>query len=148
MKNSPRYEKSQRQRDLLNLYDDWVKYFPSKKGENNIGNILSAKAQSMIDFKIGSNLEIYSIFDDAFKSDLKSFSNPKRLYNYFKVLYEIYKSKNGNITPEKFLKKYEDVSEKFEFESVKLAKNLDRILNKESEWRGPNDKRFKEQKNL
>ena len=131
LKNSPDSEKSQRERDLLNLYDDWVKYFPSKKGENNIGNILSAKAQSMIDFKIGSNLEIYSIFDDAFKSDLKSFSNPKRLYNYFKVLYEIYKSKNGNITPEKLFEKYEDVSEKFEFESVKLAKNLDRILNKE-----------------
>ena len=54
LKNSPDNEKSQRERDLLNLYDDWVKYFPSKKGQNNIGNILSAKAQSMIDFKIGT----------------------------------------------------------------------------------------------
>ena len=39
-------------------------------------------------------------------------------------------SKNGNIH-QKLFEKYEDVSEKFEFESVKLAKNLDRILNKE-----------------
>ena len=131
LKNSPETEKIDRQNDLLKLYDDWVQYFPTKKGRNDVGNILSAKAQTMIDFKIGSDQEIYSIFDNAFKKDLESFSNPKRLYNYFKILYEIYKSKNDNITPEKLFEKYEDLSEKFEFESVKLAKNLDRILNKE-----------------
>ena len=67
LKNSPETEKINRQNDLLKLYDDWVQYFPTKKGRKDIGNILSAKAQSMIDFKIGSNQEIYSIFDDAFK---------------------------------------------------------------------------------
>ena len=142
IKNTPESEKIQRQTDLMNLYDDWVKFFPLKKGKSDVGNILSAKAQSMIDFKMGSNTEIYSIFDDAFKKDPESFSNPKRLYSYFKVLYEIYKSKNGNITPEKLFEKYEDVSEKFEFESVKLAKNLDKIL-KKGEWRGIDYKRFK-----
>ena len=91
-KKSQESEKIQFQNDLLNLYDDWAKYFPTKKGRNDIGNILSAKAQSMIDFKIGSNAEIYTIFDDAFKTDSKSFSNPKRLYSYFKTFYEIYKS--------------------------------------------------------
>ncbi len=131
LKNSPDNEKSQREIDLLNLYDDWAKYFSLKKGKNDFGNILSAKAQSMIDFKIGTDSEIYSIFDNAFKKDLQSFSNPKRLYNYFKILYKIYKSKNENITPEKLFEKYEDVSEKFELESVKLSKNLDRILKKE-----------------
>jgi tetratricopeptide (TPR) repeat protein len=131
LKNSPDSEKPQRETDLIELYNDWIKFFPTKKGRNDIGNILSAKAQTMIDFKIGSDNEIYSIFDDAFKKDRKSFSNPKRLYNYFKVLYEIYKGKNENVTPEKLFEKYEDVSEKFEFESVKLAKNLDIILKKE-----------------
>ena len=131
LKNSPDSEKRQRETDLIELYNDWTKYFPAKKGRNDIGNILSAKAQTMMDFKIGSDNEIYSIFDDAFKKDRKSFSNPKRLYNYFKILYEIYKGKNENVTPEKLFEKYEDVSEKFEFESIKLAKNLDIILKKE-----------------
>ena len=131
LKNSPDTEKKQRETDLLNLYDDWAKFFPSKKGKNDIGNILSAKAQSMIDFKIGTKTEIYLIFDDAFKRDLESFSNPKRLYNYFKTLYEIYKNNNKDVTPEILFEKYEDVSEKFEFEGVKLAKSLDRILKKE-----------------
>ena len=131
LKNSSENEKSQRETDLIDLYNDWAKYFPTKKGRNDIGNILSAKAQTMIDFKIGSDSEIYSIFDDAFKRDIKSFSNPKRLYNYFKILYEIYKRKNESVTPEKLFEKYEDVSEKFEFESIKLAKNLDILLKKE-----------------
>ena len=132
LKKSQESEKIQFQNDLLNLYDDWAKYFPTKKGRNDIGNILSAKAQSMIDFKIGSNAEIYTIFDDAFKTDSKSFSNPKRLYSYFKTFYEIYKSGNGKITTEELFEKYEEVSEKFEFEGVKISKNLDKIINKES----------------
>ena len=121
------------QRIYLELYDDWVKYFPTKKGRNDVGNILSSKAQTMIDFKIGSNQEIYSIFDDAFKKDLESFSNPKRLYSYFKTYYQIYKSDNRNISTESLFNKYEEVSEKFEIEGVKISKNLDKILKKESE---------------
>ena len=132
LKNGQESEKIERQTALLELYDDWVKYFPAKKGRNDIGNILSAKAQTMIDFKIGSSLEIYQIFDEAFKRDSKSFSNPKRLYSYFKVFYELYKSKNENISTEELFNKYEEVSEKFEIEGVKISKNLDKILKKES----------------
>ena len=132
LKNSPESEKIKRQTTLLELYDDWVKYFPTKKGRNEVGNILSAKAQTMIDFKLGSNLEIYQIFDDAFKRDLESFSNPKRLYSYFKIFYEIYKSGDENISTEQLFDKYEEVSEKFEVEGVKISKNLDKILKKES----------------
>jgi hypothetical protein len=132
LKKSLESEKIKRQADLLQLYDDWTKYFPTKKGRNDIGNILSAKAQTMIDFKIGSDIEVYSIFDDAFKKGLESFSNPKRLYSYFKTFYEIYKSKNGKISTEELFNKYEEVSEKFEIEGVKISKNLDKILKKES----------------
>ncbi|MFL2611791.1 MAG: hypothetical protein ACJ0P5_06065 [Flavobacteriaceae bacterium] len=132
LKKSLESEKIKRQADLLQLYDDWTKYFPTKKGRNDIGNILSAKAQTMIDFKIGSDIEVYSIFDDAFKKGLESFSNPKRLYSYFKTFYEIYKSGNGKISTEELFNKYEEVSEKFEIEGVKISKNLDKILKKES----------------
>ena len=132
LKKSQESEKIKRETDLLQLYDDWTKYFPTKKGRNDIGNILSAKAQTMIDFKIGSDVEIYSIFDEAFKKGLESFSNPKRLYSYFKTFYEIYKSGNGKISTEELFNKYEEVSEKFEIEGVKISKNLDKILKKES----------------
>ena len=39
LKNSPETEKIDRQNDLLKLYDDWVQYFPTKKGRKDIGNL-------------------------------------------------------------------------------------------------------------
>ena len=131
LEKSSEADKLQIQNDLMLLYDQWIENFPTKKGKSEVGSVLSSKAQTMIDFDIGSKEEIFSIFNSAFEKDAQSFTNPKRLYNYFKVLYEIYKSKNGKVTPEKLFEKYEDVSEKFEFEKIKLAKNLDKILKKE-----------------
>ncbi len=117
--------------DLLKLYDQWIEFFPKKRGVSKVGDILSNKAQFMIENKIGNNSEIYSQFDLAFTSDLKSFTNPKRLYSYFKTLYEIYKSGEQKITTEILFNKYEEISEKFEIESKNLAKKLDVIINKE-----------------
>ena len=116
---------------LMALYDDWMQYFPTKKGKNKVGDILSSKAQSMIDFEIGTPAEVYAIFDKAYAEDQASFTNPKRLYNYFKTLYDIYKSAEGNVTTEALFNKYEEVSEKFETEASNLAKRLDVILKKE-----------------
>ncbi len=43
----------------------------------------------------------------------------------------MYKSGSSDVTPEKLFNKYEEVSEKFELEGVKLAKKLDVLLKKE-----------------
>lgn len=131
LKNTTPSDKSAREQDLLNLYADWINYFPSKKGVKKVGDILSSKAQNMIDFKIGTPQEVYAIFDEAYSKDAKSFTNPKRLYNYFKTLYDIYKAGDKTLTTEMLFNKYEEVSEKFEFEATKLAKQLDIILKKE-----------------
>ena len=48
---------------LIELYDQWLIYFPSKRGISVVGDILSSKAQSMIDYKVGSPSEIYEVFD-------------------------------------------------------------------------------------
>ena len=110
IKNTPESEKIQRQTDLMNLYDDWVKFFPLKKGKSDVGNILSAKAQSMIDFKMGSNTDIYSFFDDALKKDPESFSNPKdftvilkHFMKYINPVTEKYLQKNCSKNMKMFL---------------------------------------------
>ncbi|MGB2086178.1 MAG: hypothetical protein ACPIA1_05670 [Flavobacteriaceae bacterium] len=131
LKNATPADKGAAQQALLSLYDDWIKYFPSKKGISKTGDILSIKAQSMIDFKIGTNQEIYAIFDKAYTEDAKSFTNPKRLYNYFKTLYQLYKSGDKSITMEILFNKYEEINEKFEIEGTALAKKLDVLLKKE-----------------
>ena len=44
---------------------------------------------------------------------------------------DLYKEGGNKVTMEKLFDKYEEVSEKFEFEATKLSRNLDVILNKE-----------------
>ncbi len=129
--NSTGEEKSSYANDIIKLYDQWLEYFPTKKNKKVVGDIISSKAQAMIDYKVGDKSLIYNTFDKAFTTDPNSFTNPKGLYNYFKIFYDLYKEGADQVTMEKLFDKYEEVSEKFEFEAIKLAKNLDIILKKE-----------------
>ena len=131
---------------LNSLYDDWLSYFPTDRGgRSQRGKIMSAKAQSMLEYETAPIAEIYATFDQAFSSDLHSFSNPKALYNYFKTLYTMYKNGNVNVTMDILFSKYEDVSEKFTIENQKLSRTFDRILKKEEagESLSSKDKRSK-----
>ena len=37
----------------MKLYDEWILNFPTKRNIKVVGDILSSKAQSMLDYKIG-----------------------------------------------------------------------------------------------
>ena len=131
---------------LSSLYDDWFSYFPTdRRGRSQRGKIISAKAQSMLEYETAPLAEIYATFDEAFTSDMESFANPKALYNYFKTLYTMYKNGDENVTMDILFSKYEDVSEKFTIENQKLSKTLDRIIKKEEsgESLSSRDKRSK-----
>jgi len=117
--------------DLIKLYDEWVVNFPKKRNQSVVGDITSKKAQALLDYKLADLKEVYSTFDEAYNKDVASFTNPKLLYNYFKTLYDRYKEGDTEVTMELLFNKYEEVSEKFGFESTELAKKLDVILKKE-----------------
>jgi tetratricopeptide (TPR) repeat protein len=119
--------------DLLVLYDEWLKYFPKSKrtGKNEIGKILAIKAQSMIDYKLAENKEIYDVYDLAYKTDPQSFTSPKGLYNYFKIYFNLYKENNSSVSLESVFEKYEELSEKFELEMDVYSSKLDVLLKKE-----------------
>jgi len=119
--------------DLIKLYDEWLENFPTKRNVSVRGEIISSKAQAMLDYKIADKMEVYKTFDLAYQTDANSFTNPKELYNYFKTLYDLYKEENHGVEMEQLFNKYEEVSEKFEIESVNLAKKLDVILKKQEE---------------
>ena len=117
------------QNDLLQLYDEWLENFPQYKGRKIVGEIISNKAQAMIDYKLASNQEIYDVFDKAYIQDRASFDDPKPLYNYFKVYYQLYKQ--GGVSMENIFDKYEEISERFEEVIDGYAKQLDKIIKKE-----------------
>lgn len=131
LKKASDAEKAAVQQDLINLYGEWIENFPTRRNVKRIGEILSKKAQAMLDYKLAELPEVYATFDRAFNEDSKSFTNPKSLYNYFKTMYDMYKAGNQNVTMEALFNKYEEVSEKFEYEGTQLSKKLDAILKKE-----------------
>jgi tetratricopeptide (TPR) repeat protein len=134
IKNGSPEEQEASKKDILKLYDQWVENFPKKKRNKSVvGDIISKKAQALLDFKQADLKEIYLTFDEAYKKDKKSFTNPKLLYNYFKTMYDRYKNGDVEVTMELLFNKYEEVSEKFEFESTELSKKLDIILKKEED---------------
>lgn len=124
-------EQEAAKKDIVKLYDEWVVNFPKKRNKSVVGDIISKKAQALLDYKLADLKEIYSTFDEAYQKDAKSFTNPKLLYNYFKTMYDRYKQQDAEVTMELLFNKYEEVSEKFEYESTELAKKLDVILKKE-----------------
>lgn len=131
IKNSSGEDQQSFKKDLISLYDKWIINFPKRKGVNKVGNILSTKAQALIDNKMADNATVYKVFDEAYKKDPSSFTNPKGLYNYFDTLYKQYKLPNTTVSTEHLFNMYEEISEKFEFESTSLARKLDKILIKE-----------------
>ncbi len=125
-------DQSEYKTTLVSLYDDWLTYFPTdRRGKPQQGKILAAKAQSMFEHETAPLSEVYAIFDQAYESDVESFTNPKALYSYFKTLYTMFKNGDQEVTMDILFSKYEDVSEKFKIENQKLSKTLDRIIKKE-----------------
>jgi tetratricopeptide (TPR) repeat protein len=131
IKNGTPEEVERSKKDLIKLYDEWVQYFPKNKNKNVVGDIISSKAQALLDYDLADLKVVYATFDEAFNKDAASFTNPKFLYNYFKTLYDRYKAGDSEVSMEILFNKYEEVSEKFDFETIELAKKLDVILKKE-----------------
>jgi tetratricopeptide (TPR) repeat protein len=131
IKNGTPEEVERSKKDLIKLYDEWVQYFPKNKNKNVVGDIISSKAQALLDYDLADLKVVYATFDEAFNKDAASFTNPKFLYNYFKTLYDRYKAGDSEVSMEMLFNKYEEVSEKFDFETIDLAKILDVILKKE-----------------
>jgi tetratricopeptide (TPR) repeat protein len=131
IKTSDGEQKITYQNDLIKLYDEWLVNFPELRGRKIIGEIISNKAQAMLDNKFASKSEIYKVFDEAYNKDRSSFDDPKPLYNYFKTYYELYKSNIDGVTISSVFNKYEDISERFEEVIDGYSKQLDVILKKE-----------------
>ena len=132
IKNSQGNEKDEYEEDLLDLYDEWLKYFSkTKSGKKQIGKILAIKAQSMLDYKLGNNQDIYNVYDEAFNKDPGSFTSPKGLYNYFKIYFNLYKTQNSSVSLESLFEKYEELTEKFELVTGSYTSKLDVLLKKE-----------------
>ena len=128
IKNSTAEEKVQFINDLVLL---WVEKRENFSKKAPLGATLAKTAQLQYDNRSIlniSNIELYNSFDNAYKSDLKTFNNPKNLYTYFKLTVELYDS--GEKAVEELFTKYDEVSEKIELEIKNFTNKLNQFIPK------------------
>jgi tetratricopeptide (TPR) repeat protein len=115
--------------DLLKLWDERMQYFAAK---TKTGDVLSDKAQLMYDHKseLGvTDKAIFDAFDKAYKTDEKTFTNPKALYTYFSVLVDLHNS--GVVPVQDVFNKYDELTDKIDREVNNYSKKVSDLLAKE-----------------
>ena len=74
---------------------------------------------------------LYTSFDLAYTSDSKTFTNPKSLYTYFSLMVDLY---DENVkTAQQLFSKYDDISEKIEFEVKNYTNKRNAYLDEEGQ---------------
>jgi hypothetical protein len=119
-------EKTLYTNDLIALYKESItnmpNKFPSGKTEAKI-------AQLMYGYKIGTTESQFNAFDNAFKKDAKTFTNPKSLLTYFKLMVGLYDNKTKDF--QELVDLYTTVTDKVESEQKNYSGKKDAILLKE-----------------
>ncbi|MEP4946452.1 MAG: hypothetical protein ABJU26_02825, partial [Flavobacteriaceae bacterium] len=126
IKNSSGADKDGYIQELLSLYDNSLKFFPSKFSK---AGVAIDKALLLYDNKMASDKQLYDMLDVAFTGDKKNFKNPKALYLYFSVLVDLHGE--GEKELQEVFDVYDDVTEKIEDENKKLTAVITRLLPKE-----------------
>ncbi len=128
IKNSSGADKDGFIQDLLALYDNSLKYFPTKFTK---AEVAVDKTLLMYEEKMASDEQLYTMCGTAFKEDRANFKNPKALYLYFSTLVDLHNA--GKKDLQEVFDVYDDVTEKAEEENKKQTQILAKLLPKEDE---------------
>ncbi len=109
--------------DLIALYKESVQHMPSKY---KVGKTEAKIGQLLFDQKIGTLASQFEIFDHAFKTDSKSFQNPKAIYTYFKLEVDMYDM--GDEDFQHLVNLYSVISNKIELENKRITAKVDALL--------------------
>lgn len=98
-------EKEKLVRDLMKLYDQYNKNFPSL-----IPDFEVYKAMALINNKIEAKDEIFTLLDNGFTKASKNVTDPKAIYTYFDMYSGKFKTGDKKITSNSLLEKYSTVN--------------------------------------
>ena len=118
-------------KDLVKLWEERGVHFASKTPK---GEFLAKSCQLQYDYKKElkmSDLQLFNCFDDAYKTDSKTFTNPKALYTYYKLAVNLYDS--GAKPAEDLFTKYDEISEKVEAEVKNYTVKLNKFVSTDGE---------------
>ncbi len=112
--------------DLIKSYEDRMAYFPNKTKK---GKTLASIAQVKYDNGMGTKMQQFLAFDNAYKEDSETFKSPKSLYTYFSLAVDLYETGEKGI--EDVFDLYEEVLVKIITEESHLAAKLTELLDKQ-----------------
>jgi len=113
--------------DLLALYDNSLKYFPTKYTK---AGVAIDKVLLMYENKMASDEELFNMLDKAFQEDQSNFKNPRALYLYFSSLVDLHDA--GKKDLQDVFNTYDDVTGKIEEENKQLTDVVTKLLPKDS----------------
>ena len=112
--------------DLMSLYEDRMKHFPSKTKK---GDVLGDIAQLKYDNMMGSTMDQFKAFDMAEKTDSKNFKSPKQLYIYFNLATDLVDAKQMPL--EDYFELYDLLINKIEGKESDMAKMIGQMEEKQ-----------------
>lgn len=128
IKNSSGADKDGYIQDLLALYDDSNKYFPSKYPK---AGIECDKAVLMDQYKMASDQQVFDMLDGEFKKNPEGFDSPKALYLYFSSLVNLYDAGSKDI--QEVFDTYDAVTAQVEVINKKYTSTIEKYLPKEED---------------
>ncbi len=114
-------------KDLLALYDNSLKYFPTNYTK---AGVAIDKVLLMYENKMTSDEELFNMLDKAFQEDQANFKNPRALYLYFSSLVDLHDA--GKKDLQDVFNTYDDVTGKIEEENKQLTDVVTKLLPKDS----------------
>ena len=127
--NSEGEEKISFIKDLLKLWEERKAVFPNV---TPTGTYLAKACQLEYEYSAllnKTNTALYLAFENAYTTDNKTFTNPKSLYTYFSLMVDLYD--NSQKTAQELFSKYDDISEKIEYEVKNYTNKRNAFLDEE-----------------
>ena len=112
--------------EFIQMYQQKYENYPDRVSE---GANLTDIAQLMSDYNVGTKMEQFNKFQEAWEKDKASFTSPKALYNYFVLSVEL--QGTGEMDLQKVFVLYDDIQEKITEEQNTAAENVAPLLEKE-----------------
>lgn len=112
--------------DLEQVMKYRMQYYPAK---TKVGKEMAKIAQVKYDNKIGTKMEQFQSFDEAFKKDRTTFTSPKSIYTYFSLAVDL--QSTGEMGVQDIFDLYDIVTGKIEDEEITLAGKLTKLIDKQ-----------------
>lgn len=101
IENATAEEREKSVRDLLKLYDQYAKNYPTA-----IPDFEVKKAMALVNNKIDAKEEIFTLLDNGFNKASQNITDANAIYTYFSLYTEKFNAGEKKITPNAVLEKY------------------------------------------